>query len=176
MEKLLAISTLAPKEDLSARELCEVVSEAGGEIRDTRMTVLGSSFGALLLVEGNWHTTNKVRAAVERMSKRTGCRILISETAPRADQAPAAPYHVEAVALERQNLVLALVSFFARRELPIAEVHSRRYNAPGTGAAMLAVRIEVHVPGDVGIAMLREEFHDFCDKNNLDAVIEPIHG
>jgi len=156
--------------------LCEVVSEAGGEIRDARMTVLGSNFGALLLVEGNWHTTSKVRAALERMSKRAGRPVLISETAPRADQAPAAPYHVEAVALERKNLVLALVSFFARRELPIAEGHSRRYNAPGTGAAMIAARVEVHVPGDVGIAMLREEFHDFCDKNNLDAVIEPIHG
>ena len=176
MEKLLAISAVGPIEDLSARELCEVISEAGGEIRDARMTVLGSSFGALLLVEGNWHTTSKVRGALERMSKRTGCEVSISETPPRAGPSPAAPYHVEAVALERENLALALVSFFARRELPVAEVHARRYNAPSTGAAMLAVRIEVHVPRDVGIALLREEFHDFCDKNNLDAVIEPIHG
>ncbi len=176
MEKLLAISTLGPTGDISARELCEVVSEAGGEIRDARMTLLGSSFGALLLVEGNWHTTSKTRTAMERLSKRTGCRISVSETAMRSGQTPAAPYHVEAVALERENLVLALVSFFARRELPIAEVHARRYNAPSTGAAMLAVRIELHVPSNVGIAMLREEFHDFCDKNNLDAVIEPMHG
>ena len=176
MQKLLAITALGGSGEISARELCEVVSEAGGEIRDTRMTLLGSSFGALLLAEGNWHTANKVRSAVERLGKRSGCLVSISDTTVRADQAPAAPYHVEAVALERENLVLALVSFFARRELPIAEVHARRYNAPGTGAAMLAVRIEVHVAGDVGIAMLREEFHEFCDKNNLDAVIEPIHG
>ena len=176
MEKLLAISALGGLEKTSARELSEVVSEAGGDIRDARMTRLGNSFGALLLVQGNWHTTSKVRSALERFGKRTGCRISVSDAEPRDEQTPAAPYHVEAVALERDNLVLALVSFFARRELAVAEVHARRYNAPSTGAAMLAVRLEVHVPRDVGIAMLREEFHDFCDKNNLDAVIEPIHG
>jgi len=176
MEKLLAISALGPHEEASARELSEVVSEAGGDIRDARMTQLGNSFGALLLVNGNWHAMNKVRTALERYAKRTGCEISVSETASREPQAPAAPYHVEAVALERDNLVLALVSFFARRELAVAEVHARRYNAPSTGAAMLAVRLEVHVPREVGIAVLREDFHDFCDKNNLDAVIEPIHG
>ena len=176
MEKLLAISALGSGKELSARQLSEVVSEAGGDIRDARMTRLGDSFGALLLVEGNWHTASKVRTALERFGKRAGCRISVSDTQPPGKQAPAAPYHVEAVALERENLVLALVSFFSRRELAVAEVHSRRYNAPSTGAAMLAVRLEVHVPRDVGIAMLREEFHDFCDKNNLDAVIEPIHG
>ena len=176
MEKLLAISALGPVDGASARELSEVVSEAGGDIRDARMTQMGNSFGALLLVNGNWHAMNKVRAALEGYSKRTGCKISVSETTTQETETPAAPYHVEAVALERENLVLALVSFFARRELAVAEVHARRYNAPSTGAAMLAVRLEVHVPRDVGIAMLREEFHDFCDKNNLDAVIEPIHG
>lgn len=176
MEKLLAISALGGIEDTSARELSEVVSEAGGDIRDARITQLGNSFGALLLVDGNWHAMNKVRAALDILSKRTGCQISVTDTTSREEKAPAAPYHVEAVALERKNLVLALVSFFTRRELAVAEVHARRYNAPNTGAAMLAVRLEVHVPRDVGIAMLREEFHDFCDKNNLDAVIEPIHG
>ncbi len=176
MAKLLAISALGKLGEASARELSEVVSEAGGDIRDARMTQLGNSFGALLLVEGNWHAMNKVRTALERFGKRTGCQISLGDTETRETESPAAPYHVEAVALERENLVLALVSFFSRRELAVAEVHARRYNAPSTGAAMLAVRLEVHVPRDVGIAMLREEFHDFCDKNNLDAVIEPIHG
>ena len=176
MEKLLAISALSTGKETSARELSELVSEAGGDIRDARMTRLGDSFGALLLVEGNWHTANKVRAVLEKFGKRNGCQVSVVDTAPPGEQPPAAPYHVEAVALERGNLVLALVSFFSRRELAVAEVHARRYNAPNTGAAMLAVRLEVHVPQEVGIAMLREEFHDFCDKNNLDAVIEPIHG
>jgi glycine cleavage system transcriptional repressor len=34
----------------------------------------------------------------------------------------------------------------------------------------------VAVPADTHIARLREEFLDFCDEMNLDAVIEPVRG
>ena len=39
---------------------------------------------------------------------------------------------------------------------------------------MFAVHIAVDIPADMQIAALREEFMDFCDQLNLDAVIEPI--
>jgi glycine cleavage system transcriptional repressor len=41
---------------------------------------------------------------------------------------------------------------------------------------MFSVHISLEVPADTHIASLREEFLDFCDRLNLDAVIEPIKG
>ena len=66
-----------------------------------------------------------------------------------------------------------LSSFFASRNLEIAELNTRRYNAPHTGAAMFAVQMTVNIPGDTHLANLRDEFHEFCEECNLDAIIEP---
>jgi glycine cleavage system transcriptional repressor len=34
----------------------------------------------------------------------------------------------------------------------------------------------VGIPADIHIAGLREEFMDYCDDLNLDAVLEPLKG
>ena len=39
---------------------------------------------------------------------------------------------------------------------------------------MFSVHMLLDVPGEIQIASLREEFLDFCDQLNLDAVIEPM--
>ena len=41
---------------------------------------------------------------------------------------------------------------------------------------MFAVHMCLDVPADTHIATLREEFLEFCDQLNLDAVIEPLKG
>jgi glycine cleavage system transcriptional repressor len=41
---------------------------------------------------------------------------------------------------------------------------------------MFSVHMSVGIPADIHIAALRDEFMDYCDTFNLDAVIEPIKG
>jgi glycine cleavage system transcriptional repressor len=41
---------------------------------------------------------------------------------------------------------------------------------------MFSVRIALGIPANVHIASLREEFMDFCDSMNIDAVLEPVKG
>jgi glycine cleavage system transcriptional repressor len=48
------------------------------------------------------------------------------------------------------------------------------YAAAHTGTPMFSVHMTVGIPADVHIASLREEFMDFCDSMNLDAVLEPL--
>ena len=45
-----------------------------------------------------------------------------------------------------------------------------------TGTPMFSVHMSVGIPADIHIAALRDEFMDYCDALNLDAVIEPIKG
>jgi glycine cleavage system transcriptional repressor len=39
---------------------------------------------------------------------------------------------------------------------------------------MFSVHMTVHVPASTHISTLREEFMEFCDELNLDALIEPV--
>ena len=60
------------------------------------------------------------------------------------------------------------------RAVDIAELSTRSYAAAHTGAPMFSVQMIVNVPSRLHIGVLREEFMDFCDHLNLDAIFEPV--
>jgi glycine cleavage system transcriptional repressor len=98
----------------------------------------------------------------------------VRETQPRPAET-AAPYSIDVVTLDHEGIVFGLSNFFATRNLEISEVNTRRYNAPHTGALMFSVQMTVNLPRTVHVATLREEFLEYCDEQNLDAVMEPAH-
>ena len=55
-----------------------------------------------------------------------------------------------------------------------ADVSTRTYPAAHTGAQMFSVQMIVNVPSRLHLAHLREEFMEFCDSLNLDAIMEPV--
>jgi len=172
MEKLLAITAIGPDRAGLIRDLSQAVSGSGGSIRESRMIALGSEFAVLMLVAGNWHSVNKIRDRLTQLQRDTGLTVTVRDTEPRSLE-PSAPYNVDVVALDQEGIVLRLSSFFANRSLEIGEMNTRRYNAPHTGAAMFSVQMTVNLPASVHVATLREEFLDFCDEHNLDAIMEP---
>jgi glycine cleavage system transcriptional repressor len=69
-----------------------------------------------------------------------------------------------------------LASFFSQREINIEDMVTSSYAAPHTGTLMFSVHMAVGIPADIHIATLRDEFMEFCDAMNLDAILEPVHG
>lgn len=172
MEKLLAITAIGPDRAGLVRDLSQAVTAAGGSIRESRMLALGAEFAMVMLVAGSWHTVSKLQELLPELEQQSGLTITVRETKSRPSEA-AAPYLVDVVTLDQEGIVFGLSNFFASRGLEISEVSTRRYNAPHTGAAMFAVQMTIGIPRNVHVATLREEFMDYCDDNNLDAVIEP---
>ena len=39
---------------------------------------------------------------------------------------------------------------------------------------MFSLHMTISVPTDISIAAMRNEFMDFCDQLNLDAIMEPV--
>ena len=76
--------------------------------------------------------------------------------------------------MDQEGIVASLASFFAARQIEIADLNTRQYNAPHTGADMFAVQLAVNIPATLNITSLREEFHEYCEEQNLDAIIEPL--
>jgi len=69
-----------------------------------------------------------------------------------------------------------LASFFSQRNINIEDMSTSSYAAAHTGTPMFAVHMSVGIPAEIHIAALRDEFMEFCDTMNLDAVLEPIKG
>jgi glycine cleavage system transcriptional repressor len=172
MEKLLAVTAIGPDRTGLVRDVSQVVTDAGGNIQESRMIALGSEFALLMLVAGNWHAVGKVGEKLEQLQKESNLTITIRDSAPRGSK-NSAPYTIDIVALDHEGIVFGLSEFFASRELEIAEMNSRRYPAPHTGAPMFSMQMTVNVPSTVQVSGLRDEFLEYCETENLDAIIEP---
>ncbi len=172
MEKLLAVTAIGPDRAGLIRDLSEIVTDAGGNIQQSRMIALGSEFAMLVLVGGNWHVISRVREKLDQLQQSSDLTITLRDTEPRPVDV-SAPYLIDIVSLDHEGIVRDISGFFASRNLGIPEMSTRQYNAPHTGAPMFSLQFTVNIPADVQVAVLRDEFLAFCDEQNLDAIMEP---
>lgn len=172
MEKLLAVTAIGPDRAGLVRDLSGAITGSGCNIQESRAVALGSEFAVMALISGNWHSIGKARERLEKLQEQADLTVTVREAETRI-RGDSAPYIVDVVTLDHEGIVLGLSEFFAGRNLEIAELSTRRYNAPHTGAAMFSVQMTVNVPAKIHVASLREEFFAYCDAENLDAVFEP---
>ncbi|MGI9292263.1 MAG: glycine cleavage system protein R [Gammaproteobacteria bacterium] len=174
MEKLLAVTAIGPDRTGLVRDLSQAISSAGGSIMESRMTTLGQEFAMLVLVSANWHAITKVEESLAALRESSELTITTRNTGKREWTVSAVPYSIDIVSIDQEGIVARLANFFASRNIEIADLITRHYNAAHTGAAMFSVRMVINIPSSTHIASLREEFHEFCEEQNLDAIIEPI--
>jgi glycine cleavage system transcriptional repressor len=155
------------------QDITEVILNCGGNIEESRMATLGTEFAMLMLVSGNWHTLKRLEKGLEKLDD-GDLTFTIRKTGERLVKEDRMPYAVDVVSLDHEGIVFSLANFFASHDIEIAEVATRSYPAAHTGAHMFAVQMTVNVPGSLQISGLREEFMDFCDQLNLDAILEPV--
>ena len=174
MSQLIVISAVGSDRTGIVKALTEVILSCNGNIEESRMTALGSEFAMLLLVSGNWATLSKLEKKLETLGKSADLQVSIRQTDSRRPSGDRMPYAVDIVSLDHQGIVYNLASFFATRDIEIADVATRSYAATHTGSPMFAVQMAINVPSAVHIAQLREEFLELCDRLNLDAILEPV--
>jgi len=138
------------------------------------MTSLGSEFAVLMLISGNWHTPAKLEKTLDDLSKTHNLVIDLKKTTDRGDQKDCLPYGVDVICLDQPGIVFQLSDFFAARGIEICDLATRRYAAPHTGAPMFSVQMTVSIPGAAPIGQLRDDFHDLCERLNLDSILEPV--
>ncbi|HEX7416822.1 MAG TPA: ACT domain-containing protein [Steroidobacteraceae bacterium] len=174
MKQHLAISAIGNDRTGMVHELTRIVAECGGNISESRMTNLGTEFAMLLLVSGNWHSLAKLETELKKLADTSSLSVQLKRTEPRGTRTDMLPYSVDVVCLDQSGIVSGLSGFFSSRGVDIAEVSTRTYPAAHTGAQMFAVQMVVNVPGRIQVAQLREDFMEFCDSLNLDAILEPV--
>jgi len=174
VETYLAVSALGPDRPGLVNELSQAILDCGCRIRDSRMTVLGREFAAVILLSGNWNAVAKLETLLPRLRETLRADIQWRRTEPRREVTNLIPYGVEVVSANQPGVVRDVAEFFSRRDINIEDLHTTTYTAPHTGAPMFSMHMTVGVPADTSIAALRGEFMDFCDDLNLDAMLAPV--
>jgi glycine cleavage system transcriptional repressor len=176
MSQLIVLSAIGTDRTGVVQDITRVIMECGGNIEESRMTTLGSEFAMLMLVSGNWTTLGKLERELEKLDKNDDLTFTIRKTDERRAREDRMPYAVDVVSLDHEGIVFSLANFFASHDIEIADVATRRYSAAHTGAPMFAVQMAINVPSSVHIAQLRDEFHELCDRMNLDGLLDPVKG
>ncbi|HLT91614.1 MAG TPA: glycine cleavage system protein R [Woeseiaceae bacterium] len=174
MKQLIVLSAIGTNRPGVVNDLSKLILDCGGNIEESRMSVLGQEFAMLLLISGNWHTLTRLESELDKLSGEHGLTVTVRKTSARSARTDCMPYAVDVVALDQPGIVFNLASFFSSRDIDIEELATRRYAAAHTGAPMFSVQMTVNIPATEHLAQLRDDFMDLCDHMNLDAILEPV--
>ncbi len=152
------------------------ITEAGCNIEESRMALLGGHFAIIMLVSGRWDALSRLEARLDALGEELGLAIQYRRTRPVEHKQPLLPYHVEVVAMDHPGIVHSLANFFSRQGINIEELSTDTYPAPHTGTPMFSLHMTVGVPASMHIPSLRSDFLDYCDSLNLDAIFEPMRA
>lgn len=170
----LLIQTLTPASRTPLLALSRRIADAGCNLADARVASLGTDTSLTLLATGPWDAVAKLESALTKLAREEDLHLVHYRTDGRAQASHQLPYLVEVISAERPGILAKIIDFFDRHGITVEQLSSMRYQALQTGAAMFQAQITVGIPSDTHIAALRDDFLEFCDGLNLDAIMDPV--
>jgi glycine cleavage system transcriptional repressor len=150
------------------------ISDSGCNLVDSRLSTVGRDVSVTALAVGPWDAIAKLEAMLTKLEREEGFKLIWYRTGPKPLQSNLLPYVVEVVAADKPGILYQLADFFDRQGITIESLHCARYRAMQTGADMFSAQVTIGVPADMHIAGLRDDFLEFCDHLNLDAIMDPM--
>ena len=150
------------------------IADSGCNLVDARLSTVGRDVSMTALALGSWDAVAKLEAMLGRLEREEGLKLNWYRTAAKQVQSNLLPYIVEVVAADKPGILFQLADFFDRQGITIENLQSTRYRAMQTGAEMFSAQVTIGVPANMHIAALRDDFLEFCDHLNLDAIMDPM--
>lgn len=150
------------------------ITDSGCNLVDARLSTVGRDVSVTALAVGSWDAVAKLEAMLGRLEREENLKLIWYRTGPKQIQSNLLPYIVEVVAADKPGILFQLADFFDRQGITVESLHCSRYRAMQTGADMFSSQITIGVPASMHIAALRDDFLEFCDHLNLDAIMDPM--
>lgn len=172
MNKNLVISALGNDKPGIVNELSKAILDQGGNISESRMTVLGGEFAMMLLVSGSQDCIENILSKLEETGLNLNLTLIAKETQPQEVEQKRLPYQITVVSMDHPGIVHDISDFLSSRKLNIEEIETQTYPAAHTGTTMFSLDMVISVPAESSVRKLRDDFITFCDDLNLDATLE----
>ncbi len=174
MQNYLVITALIENSSEIIRRFSKLSKSSGCNIVDSRYKVLGHELSMMLFLSGSWDAIAKMEDMLEKIGQEHQVKILTKRTEVDSLQGDSMPYAVDVVGIDQAGIIFDITDFMSSNNLLIQEMSSNTYEASLTGAKMFSLHMMVNIPLDSSIAVIRGDFIDFCDRLNLDAIMEPV--
>jgi len=173
-DNYLLVSVFADPQQSPLFAVSKRVTDCGCNVAEARVAALGAELSVQVLAQGSWDAIAKLENALAKLDRDGELRLSHHRTSARQPQSNQLPYVVEVIAADRPGILSQLAEFFAGHNISIEQLNSTRYNAMQTGADMFSAQITIGIPNTMHLAALRDDFLEFCDGLNLDAIMDPM--
>lgn len=172
-EQFLVITAMGPNPMELTSVLCRASLESRCVIESTRLTRHGECSALVLQVSGSWDALARLETVLPGLSKKHDFQFGLTRSSPLANRPMALPYVAYVNAVYRPDVLSEICQFFISHQIELEAMTCDTYLAPQTGGTMLSASLTVTLPAGTQINWLRDQFLDFADALNLDALIEP---
>jgi glycine cleavage system transcriptional repressor len=170
----LAITVLGNNQLNFITDILAAIRDSKCSILEIRLSRLAQANAAYFLIQGNWNQVAKFENALEIIQKRMEIKIHTFRPEPKEKGRDYVPYSLETLSLDRDNVIESITTFLYDRDIEIEEITGSSYQAPYIQTSVFSTRFIILIPPELRLLSLREEFLDFCDQLNIDAILEPI--
>lgn len=170
----LAITVLGPNKSCFIGEILSAIRDCKCSVVEIRYSRLEQTDAAYLLIQGNWNQIAKIENVLETVEKRLDIKIHQLRPEHQHKEKDFLPYSLETLSVDRDNIIESVSSFLGAHGIEIEELSGSSYQAAYISTSVFTTKFIVLIPPEVRLLSLREEFLDFCDQLNIDAILEPI--
>lgn len=172
-EQFLVISALGQNPMLLTSVLCRACLESRCAVISSRLSRHGEVSALALQASGSWDALARLENTLPSLAKKHDFNLSMSRSNSSDSRPQALPYVAYVSAAYRPDILAELCQFFADHRVDLEAINCDTYQAPHTGGTMLNATLTVILPAGTQISWLRDQFLDFADALNLDALIEP---
>jgi len=170
----LAITALGNHQINFIAEILPAVRDCKCTVLEIRLSRLAQSTAAYMLISGNWNQIAKFETTLDIIQRRLDIKIHALRPEQKDKPKECVPYSLETISLDRDNVTESITAFLFDREIDIEEITGSCYQAPYIQTSVFSTKFIILIPPQIHLLSLREEFLDFCDRLNIDAILEPI--
>ena len=149
-----------------------VVFDAGANLEDSRMAILGGEFALFMLVAGTGKQLDAVRAGLDSVAGELDLELQVKSVAAVQARPGVICYRLQAVALDHPGIVHKITGIL--RDRGVANLDTSLNQAPITGTPIFSLEMEVQVPADQAVNELREELQRVAGEDNVDVIFQPV--
>jgi glycine cleavage system transcriptional repressor len=157
-------------------DISAVIEDAGLNIEESRMSVLGGEFAVIMLVSGQETAATEIKSTAASFSNELKLHIEIKDTVAPMHTVTGRPYSLESMSLDTPGIVHHVSRILHRFGINIEDLEAETLAAPWTGAPMFHMTAKVVIPPDITVNDVREALQELEDEHDLDISLSPWTG
>ena len=175
MDEYAVITAVGPDRPGLVDLISKYLLDAGCNIEDSRMAMLGGEFAMVILVAGSTPAIDAVLAGAEKAGTASGLTVHAKRThAPGSgSQSEVIPYQINAYSMDHPGIVQQVARYLGEHKINVRALDTHVTQAPITGQPLFTLRATIAIPSGVSVREIRRGLEDIGAAENIDIEIKP---